>query len=227
MKNLKRFALLLLILAMVMPFVAQAQAQDLDVDIEPVSYSDAAGVFDETVFVLTSMVFEDNDEETAKTLSGLATYLMEMQMGFLYAADDGRDKDHFAETTPAEFEYHAEPEYIEEMDYVAGFDICRKEGYICIESEAFNKETEEQFDYLRFEVAQREDSNEIMVLFTLHDIDGLMTSSNRYLLYSDGDSTELLYSRTFGTVLTYRIDLQEWAKGTDYTWSKELLYPAA
>lgn len=57
-------------------------------------------------------------------------------------------------------------------------------------------------------------------------IDGLLTRSNRYLLYKSGDSVQLLYSRTFGKTLEYRIDLNEWAKGTDYTWSEELLYPA-
>lgn len=224
MKKFKRLTAWLLALMMLLPTIAYALENTEEA--RPATYVDASQTLTETLEIVTSMMSEDLDEDVVKVLRGATMSLLEVQVGFMTLADDGGDRDLFEENGPTVFEFSVEPEYIEDLDYIAGYDISREDSYIRIESEAFDPETREQFDYLRFEVARREDTGETMLLFTIYDISGLMTSSSRYLVYQSEDGTQLLFSRTFGEVLEYRIDLNEWAKGTDYTWGKELLYPA-
>ena len=197
------------------------------IQFETATYSDAIAAFDDAFIVLEAMVSvlpEDSEEDLAQVLSGAAMQLLEVHAGFMEIADDGSEQNFFAEKVPTVFKYEVEAEFVESYGYNAGYYVYRENNYISIESEAFASETNEQLDYLRFDIASRED--ETMLLFAWYDIDGLLTSSNRYLLYNNGDSVQLLYSRTFGKTLEYRINLNEWAKGTDYTWSEELLYPA-
>ena len=223
MKLFRKITIWLLILMMLLP--TAAQAAEIAEDPGPATYADALDVANEMVAELTKMIEDGEfDEETAEVLAGCTMQLLEVQMGLLYTAGDidGLEVPEKAR----DFEFTAEPEYIKEFGYDASFAVCREEGYLCIESEAFDHESEEQLDYLRFEIARREDTGEMMLLFTRYNCKGILSSSNRYLVSQKGEDTQLLYSRTFGKTLNYRIDLKKWAQGTDYTWGKELLYPA-
>ena len=221
-KKLNKLTALMMALMMLLSFLPNvAHAEELTVS----TYAEANEVFTDAVKTLIPMFSDENDEEVTKVLCGCAVYLLEMRMGFMTVADDGGDKDWFTETASTAVSYSAEPEYVSSFDYIAGYDIYQEEGYLCLSSEAFDARTNEQLDFLRIDIAQREDGQETMLLLTRLEIDGLLTSSNRYLIYKSGDSVQLLYSRTFGQDLEYCIDLQDWAQGTDYTWSKELLYP--
>ena len=222
---MKKFTVWFVILLML--FTSVTYAQEAEIEVAPATFVDASETFDKMIECLTSMISDDNEVDVTKVLSGCSVQLLELQLGFVSVADDGGDKDLFSESRPAIIEYSVAPVYIDDFGYVAGYNVYREDNYICIESEAFDADNGEQLDYLCFEIAQREDTGETMLLYTYHDIDGVTTSSNRYLVYKNADpAAQLLYSRTFGTTLEYRIDLNEWAKGTDYVWSKELLYPA-
>ena len=218
---------MLVMLVACLPTVAYAD--NAAPTLEQGTYSDASEAFEEAFDVLVSImtgVNQNSEEDLIQVLRGTTLQLLEVHLGFMEIADDGSFRDFFAKEAPAVFEFKVEPAIVETFDYEAGYTVYRENDYIRIESEAFDKDTKEQFDYLRFEFATREDTGEAMLLFTFYKIDGALTSSNRYLLYNKGKSTQLLYSRTFGKTLEYRIDLNEWVKGTDYKWSKELLYPA-
>lgn len=221
MKRMKRIAAWLLILIMMLSMAVSAEETT-----EAATYNDAAKVFQQLSEAMLEIASCELDEDTMMVLSNCATQLVEVQMGFQYAADDGSDTNLFEDTIKTSYEYSVAPAYITEFDYKAGFDVFKEDAYARIESKAFDNKTDEQLDYLRFEVARREDTGEIMLLFTHYVIDGFLSNTSRYLICKNEDSVQLLYSRTFGEALEYRIDLTEWVKGTDYTWSKELLYPA-
>ena len=230
MKNLKRFtACLVALIMMITCLPTVVSAKTVDPVLEDATYSDANAAFQDGFDVLVSMitgVTKDSEEELIQALRGTTMQILEVHAGFMEIADDGSDRDFFAKEVPSVFEFKVEQAPVETFGYEAGYKVYRENDYIRIESEAFDPDTKEQFDYLRFEFATREDTGEAMLLFTFYKIDGALTSSNRYLLHNKGKTTQLLYSRTFGKTLEYRIDLNEWAKGTDYKWSKELLYPA-
>lgn len=203
------------------------ESEEAALELEEATYADASPAFEAAIQVLNAMsaaLTENSAEDVVRALSGTTMQLLEVHAGFLSIADDGSDQDFFTENAPTVFKYTVAPEVLESFGYRAGFEIFRNENYIRIESEAFDPETNAQLDYLRFEIATRAD--ETMFLYTWYDINGALTSSNRYLLHQNGDSVQLLYSRTFGKTLQYRIDLNQWSKGTDYPWSEELLYPA-
>ena len=223
MKLFRKITVWLLILMMLLP--TAAQAAEIAEAPAPISYADALAATNEAVEVLTKMIEDgEYDDETAEVLAGCTMQLLEVQMGMLYTAEDLENLEVPEETR--DFVFTAKSKYIEEFDYNASFTVTREKGYICIESEAFDHKSKEQLDYLRFELASREDTGEIMVLFARYDCSGFLSSSNRYLVYQDGESCQMLYSRTFGKTLQYRIDLKQWEEGTDYTWNKTLLYPA-
>ena len=219
-------AIILCIIMLVSLIPTTAYAQDINKKLEPATYSDAMDAINEMIEGLTSMISEENEADVTNVLSGCGMQLLEVQMGFMNVADDGSDRDLFTATKPSVFEFIVEPAKVDQFDYIAGYNVYRDKNYICIDSEAFDEKTEEQFDYLRFEFAQREKTGEKMLLITICNLNGCLTSTSRYLLYHDGTSTQLLHSRTLGKTLEYRIDVTEWANGTNYTWGKELLYPA-
>ena len=222
MKILRKMTLWLLVLMMLLP--TAAKAAEIPEDPGPASYGDALGVANEMVEALTEMIENGNfDDETAQILSGTTIALLEVQMGMVYTAE-GIEGEPVPEET-RDFTFTAASGYIREFDYDAGFAVCREEGYLCVESEAFDPKTNEQLDYLRFELVRREDTGETMLLFTKVAGKGLFASTSRYLIHAEGETVQALYSRTFGKILSFRIDLKQWADGTDYTWEKQLLYP--
>lgn len=140
------------------------------------------------------------------------------------------DVDLFAEDTPAvnedvEVLYAVGPVFVEELGVGQCYQLYRKGNYVRIESTIYDAELSEQLEFIRIEVAERPDTAETMILLTRLSNEGVLTSSNRYLVCADAAGVKSIFRRTFASDLDYRIEVSKWAVGEDFTWDERLLYP--
>ncbi len=227
MKTMKRMGILFAML------FALGFASAIAEEVEEMDYNQAMNVLAEASETLEALsAIHAESEDVGKILVNCQTQMMyaQMNLGLLIPTEE-QQIDQFAqaeeeaETNVAQ-RFTTQAKYIDELGFAQGYQLYRKGDYTRLEDTIYDDNLTERLQYIRVEVARRPETSEAMVLFTVLNIDGLLTNSDRYLVYSDDDNTKCLYSRTFGETLNYRIDLEAWSRGQEYPWDDKLLYPA-
>lgn len=180
-----------------------------------------------------AMLLENKSDDETKEILRFCQYqfsLSESRISSMASINNEiEDYDWFAdeeeESSAVGAEYSVQPAFVEELGYGLGYNVYKWEDYVKIDSYIYTKDLQVMLEHTRIESATRPDSDETMVLLTQIRYEDLLTSSNRYLVYSDGSAAKSLYRRTFGTDTEYRVDLALWAEGQNYEWDEKLLYP--
>lgn len=197
-----------------------------------IDYRKAIGILTELNNSILTIADTEQDSDTQEILSYVNYQLNLMVSGLNIAVVDDnqlQDYDLFAledDTDSLEEYFLIQPVYIEELGWGQGYEVRKKNNYSRIERTIYARDLTEVYEYIRIEFAIRPETRERMMLLTLIKYDDLLTSSNRYLVYSDDNTSKSLFRRTFGSDLEYRIDLSLWANGKDYNWDSKLLYPS-
>lgn len=202
---------------------------------EPVamSYQDAIKVVRETSFSLASILEMEHDEEVQEIIQFCQYQLALVESGLILVTPEEvllQDENLFLEDVTLEAEhleaaYSVAPTYIQDLERGQSLEVYKKLNYVRIKSSVYDSDLLNQQEYVRVEVAIRPESDELMLLLTQLRFDDLMTSSNRYLVYSDATDIKSIFRRTFSTDIEYRINLESWVTGKEYQWNDKLLYP--
>lgn len=199
---------------------------------ESVNYQQALEIIQTTGAFVTELVDENTDVEAKEILQFCQYQLSLSELGLSLVTsvnEEITDYNWFADESElsiaTDMRYSAQPTFIEELGYGQAYDVYKQGEYVRIDSYIYTKDLQIMLEHTRIENAKRLDSGEMMILLTQIRNEDLLTSSNRYLVYSNDSTVQSLFRRTFGVDTEYRIDLALWVEGQNYEWDEKLLYP--